>query len=62
VRGFTADGAYDVVPIFHIERLIKQPDGKLKGEITATGNIPSFMNEIEDNLIPFPREKFKKIS
>ncbi len=60
VLGFTEDREYNVVPIYEIPRLIKQPDGKLKGEIQPTGEIPSFMVEIEDNAIPFPRSKFTK--
>jgi pilus assembly protein CpaF len=38
--------------------LVRGPDGKLIGQIEPTGEIPSFMNEIEDNRIPFPRAKF----
>lgn len=60
VLGFESDGAYKVAPIYEIPRLIKQPDGRLKGDIEPTGEIPSFMGEIEDNQIPFPRTKFTK--
>jgi pilus assembly protein CpaF len=60
VLGFTPDGSYDVRPIYEIQRLIKQPDGRLKGDITPTGILPTFMGEIEDNSIPFPRAKFTK--
>jgi pilus assembly protein CpaF len=60
VLGFDATGAYAVTPIYEIPRLVKQPDGKLKGEIEPTGTIPTFMIEIEDNMIPFPRAKFTK--
>jgi pilus assembly protein CpaF len=60
VLGFAPDGSYSVVPIFEIPRLIKQPDGRLKGDIEATGTVPTFMLEIEDNQIPFPRSKFTK--
>lgn len=60
VLGFDADNNYDVVPIYTIPRLVKQPDGKLKGEILPTGNVPTFMAEIEDNQIPFPRAKFTR--
>ncbi len=60
VLGFTEDGSYNVVPIFEIPRLIKQPDGRLKGDIQPTGIVPTFMGEIEDNAIPFPRSKFNK--
>lgn len=60
VLGFDASGAYHVVPIYEIPRLVKQPDGRLKGEIAPVGNIPTFQSEIEDNQIPFPRTKFTK--
>ena len=60
VRGFLADGSYDVVPIFTMSRMMRQVDGKLKGQLETTGEIPSFMNEIEDNHIPYPKEKFVK--
>ena len=39
-----------------------QADGRLKGDILPTGIVPSFMGEIEDNQIPFPRAKFNKPS
>ncbi len=60
VLGFDREGSYDVRPIFEIHRLVKQPDGKLKGHIEPTGTIPTFMEEIEDNQIPFPRTKFTR--
>ncbi len=60
VLGFDKDNNYDVVSIYEIPRLVKQPDGKLKGDIAPAGHIPSFMGEIEDNQIPFPRHKFAK--
>ncbi len=60
VLGFDEAGAYAVVPIYGLPRLVKQPDGKLKGEIEATGILPTFMEEIEDNQIPFSRAKFTK--
>lgn len=58
VLGFTPDGSYHVVPIYELSRLQRLADGKLKGEILPSGNLPSFMQEIEDNQIPFPRAKF----
>lgn len=60
VRGFNPDGSYDVAPIFEIKKLVRKPDGKLEGSIEPTGNIPTFMNEIIDNNLPFPVSKFKK--
>ena len=60
VRGLDKDGNYVVHPIFDMPHLVRGADGKLIGEIQPTGEIPSFMNEIEDNRIPFPRSKFSK--
>jgi len=59
VRGLTKDYYYHVVPIYNMPHLVRGPDGKLNGHIEPTGEIPSFMGEIEDNRIPFPRSKFQ---
>lgn len=59
VRGFLEDGSYNVIPIYKMGRLLKTPDGGLEGSLEPTGNIPSFMQEVEDRRIPFSREKFK---
>lgn len=58
VLGLDDAGNYIVNGVYKLQRLIKQPDGQLKGELEATGYVPSFMSEIEDNKIPFPRAKF----
>lgn len=58
VRGFTPDGAYDVVPLYLMSRMLRKPDGSLEGSLKPTGEVPSFMDEIEDNQIPFARTKF----
>ena len=60
VMGFAPDGSYHVESIYEMSRLLKMPDGKLKGQIEPTGTLPSFMEEIEDNQIPFGRSKFQK--
>ncbi len=60
VRGFLPDGSYDVVPIFELSRLVRRPDGTLDGKLEATGNVPTFMEEIIDNKLPFPKAKFNK--
>lgn len=60
IRGFLPDGTYDVVPIFKMSRLVRRPDGKLDGRLETTGEVPSFMDEIIDNKLPFPRSKFQK--
>lgn len=58
VIGFDNDGNYEVQPIYELSRLLKGDDGKLHGQIEPTGTLPTFMEEIEDNKIPFPRTKF----
>lgn len=60
VRGMNADGAYNVTPIFEMSRLVRQPDGKLQGQLQASGETPSFLQEIVDNNLPFPASKFSK--
>ncbi|MFS4459630.1 CpaF family protein [Bdellovibrio sp. HCB2-146] len=60
VVGFDKDGNYNVMPIFEMSRLTRRPDGTLEGKLQPTGHIPSFMDEIVDNNLPFPRAKFQK--
>jgi len=60
VRGVGPDGKYIVVPIFEIQKLIRRADGKLEGHIEATGEMPSFYQEILDHKINFPATKFQK--
>ncbi|MFN7453155.1 MAG: CpaF family protein [Pseudobdellovibrionaceae bacterium] len=60
VRGLAADGAYEVAPIFSMSRMVRGADGKLSGQLQPTGEIPSFMNEIIDNNLPFPQSNFVK--
>ncbi|MBL7687253.1 MAG: CpaF family protein [Bdellovibrionaceae bacterium] len=57
-RGLDEDYNYVVAPIYRMSSLVRAPDGKLSGQMEPTGELPSFMNEIEDNKIPFPRAKF----
>jgi pilus assembly protein CpaF len=58
VLGQDKEGNYLVNHIYKMGRLVKSPDGKLIGQIEPTGELPSFMDEIEDNKIPFSRNKF----
>jgi pilus assembly protein CpaF len=60
VLGFNPDGSYQVVPLFQLSRLIRRPDGTLHGQLQPSGNIPTFITEIEDNSLPFPRSKFQQ--
>ncbi|MCB0356796.1 MAG: Flp pilus assembly complex ATPase component TadA, partial [Bdellovibrionales bacterium] len=59
VRGFNADGSYNVVSIYHMSRMRKNQEGQLIGQLEPSGELPQFMAEIEDNGIPFPRSKFQ---
>jgi pilus assembly protein CpaF len=58
VHGTDEKGNYIIRDIYTIPSLKLQSDGTLKGELQPTGELPSFMNEIEENRIPFPRSKF----
>lgn len=60
VRGTNPDGSYNVVPIFMMSRMVRRADGTLDGQLQPTGELPSFMEEIIDNGLPFPEAKFKK--
>jgi hypothetical protein len=51
-------GRYKIQDIFKFVQRGKTQDGKIVGEFIPTGYIPSFMNEIELNRLPFPRDKF----
>ncbi|OQW47231.1 MAG: pilus assembly protein [Proteobacteria bacterium SG_bin7] len=58
VHGVDDKGNYITSDIYKMGQLIRGEGGKLSGSIQPVGNIPKFMNEIEDNRIPFPRTKF----
>lgn len=60
VRGLDDDGNYDVVPLFHMPRIYRTPDGHMDGLLEPAGNTPSFMQEIMDNNLPYPAERFRK--
>jgi pilus assembly protein CpaF len=60
VLGFHPDGSYHVVPIFQMSRMKRRTDGSLEGFLEPTGEIPTFMDEIVDNNLPFPQTKFIK--
>lgn len=59
VLGFDAAGNYQVQPIFEMSRLVRGADGRLQGQLQTTGYIPSFLDELMDNKLPFTAEKFK---
>jgi len=51
-------GKYIVHDIYRFIQRGKSQEGKIIGELVPTGRLPSFMDEIEVNRLPFPREKF----
>ena len=48
---------YIVKDIYTLSNLVKQADGRFTGNFQPTGWIPSFMKEIEENKLPFSRQK-----
>ncbi len=60
VLGFEPSGAYNVLPVYHMERMQRGVDGRIIGNAEPTGHIPSFMGEIINHKIPFGPEKFEK--
>ncbi len=58
VLGLDEKGEYIVKDIFHMKRILMGKDGKINAELEPAGVLPSFMEEIEDYRIPFPRSKF----
>ena len=52
------NGIYNVVPLFEMGRLVKKPNGLLEGRLESSGNLPSFMDEIEENGCPIPKSLF----
>ena len=52
-------GRYSLRDIYAFIQTGRAPDGKILGEHVPMGVIPSFMDEIELNRLPFPRESFE---
>jgi pilus assembly protein CpaF len=51
-------GRYVINDIFRFIQRGRTAEGKIIGEMIATGNLPTFMNEIETNRLPYTRDKF----
>lgn len=58
--GMDIRGNYMTNDIFLFEQTGRAADGKIQGSLNPTGNLPSFMREIEVNHLPYPREMFKR--
>lgn len=51
-------GKYEIHDIFQFVQQGMTADGKIVGELVPTGEIPTFMQEIEVNRLPYTRDKF----
>jgi pilus assembly protein CpaF len=58
--GMDLQGNYRTNDIYLFEQTGRSPEGKILGSLNPTGNLPSFMREIEVNHLPFPKEMFLK--
>ncbi len=54
--GMDLNGTYQTNPIFLFEQSGRTPEGKVLGSLKPTGNLPTFMREIEVNHLPFDRQ------
>ena len=60
--GMDLQGNYRTNDIYLFEQTGRDANGKVLGALLPTGNLPSFMREIEVNHLPFPKEMFMKKS
>lgn len=58
--GMDLQGNYQTRDIYLFEQTGRTASGKIVGALNPTGNLPSFMKEIEVNHLPFPKEMFQK--
>jgi len=58
--GMDLHGNYQTNDIYLFEQWGRDKDGKVQGILNPTGNLPTFMREIEVNQLPFPKEMFQK--
>ena len=58
--GMDLQGNYTTNDIYLFEQTGRDKDGKVLGSLNPTGNLPTFMREIEVNHLPFPKEMFSR--
>ncbi len=51
-------GRYQIRDLFRFIQRGRTPEGKIIGEFIPVGNLPTFMNEIETNRLPYTRAQF----
>ena len=52
------NGKYQINDIYLFIQRGRTQEGKIVGELIPTGNLPTFMHEIETNRLPFTRDQF----
>ncbi|MEC9284308.1 MAG: CpaF family protein [Bdellovibrionota bacterium] len=60
VLGIDEDENYITNVIYDMSDMVRAADGTMVGDLKPTGNLPSFIGEMEANRIPIPRSKFQK--
>jgi len=58
--GMDLQGNYMTNDVYLFEQTGRDKDGKVLGSLNPTGNLPTFMREIEVNHLPFPKEMFSR--
>ncbi len=58
--GMDLQGNYITNDVYLFEQTGRDKEGRIIGAMNPTGNLPSFMRDIEVNHLPFPKEMFKK--
>lgn len=58
--GMDLQGNYQTNDIYLFEQWGRDKEGKVIGALNPTGNLPTFLREIEVNQLPFPKELFQK--
>lgn len=58
--GMDLQGNYQTNDIYLFEQWGRDKDGKVLGALNPTGNLPTFIREMEVNQLPFPKELFSK--
>ena len=60
ILGMDLNGQYKTQDIYRFYQTGKAADGTILGELRPTGILPTFMEAIELNHLPFPKELFLK--
>jgi pilus assembly protein CpaF len=61
ILGFDSQGHYQVAPIYQMSRLVRNSEGKLLGQLEPTGHVPTFLQELIDQKLPFSAAQFRPV-